>query len=53
VRLEHHAGLRPDRFSVVAKMRAVGGADLAQATSRARHDLGQAERAADLHKLAT
>ncbi len=43
---------RAERFLVVAQMRAVGGADLDQFRPGARHDVGNAERAADLDQFA-
>ena len=41
-----------DRILVIAEMRAVGGADLDQAAAGTRHDVGNAEAAADLDQLA-
>ena len=52
VRLEHQPALRPQRLLEVARVRAVGGADLDQPAARGAHDLGHAERAADLDQLA-
>ena len=37
---------------VVLPVRSVGGADLDEPGARPRHDVGDAERAADLHQLA-
>ena len=41
-----------DRLGVVAQVRAIGGADLAQHGAAAPHDVGDAELAADLDQLA-
>ena len=43
---------RADRGGEIGEMGAVGGADLAQPRAGACHDVGQAERAADLDQLA-
>ncbi len=45
-------GLRPDCRGEIGEVGAVGGADLAQAGPSADHDVGQAERAADLDQFA-
>jgi hypothetical protein len=50
--LQEQRRVAVDRRLVVAQVRAVGGADLDQAHARRRHDLGHAERAADLDQLA-
>jgi hypothetical protein len=52
VHLEQRRGVGPDRLFVVREVRAVRGADLAQAAARGLEDLGDAERAADLDQLA-
>ena len=52
VDLQQQRGVGVDRRLVVAQVGAVGGADLDQAHTRRRHDLGHAERAADLDQLA-
>ncbi len=50
--LHDQGGLRADRGGVVVEVRPVRRADLAQPASRAGHDVGHAERAADLDQLA-
>ncbi len=52
VRLQDQPGVGADRGSEIAEMGTVGGADLAQPCPRARHDVGQTERPADLDQLA-
>ena len=49
--LEDEAGVGADRVGVVAQMRAVGGADLADAGAGGRHQLGQPEAVADLDQF--
>ena len=50
--LEQEPGLVPERVLVVAQMRAIRRADLDELGTRAAHDLGHPERAADLDELA-
>ena len=50
--LHDRRGVGADRRGVVLEMRAVGRADLDQAAAGARHDVGNAEGAADLDQLA-
>ncbi len=50
--LEHRAGAVGERRSIVADARAVRGADLDELRARGRHDVGDAELAADLDQLA-
>jgi hypothetical protein len=52
VHLEEEPRVGTDRFGVVAGMRAVRGADLAQARAAPPHDVGDPELAADLDELA-
>ena len=49
---EDGAGVGADRGFVVGGMRAIGGADLAEARAAPREDVGNAERSADLDQLA-
>ena len=49
--LEDHRRIGRDGALVVAQMRAVGGADLDEFGARSRHDIGDAEAAANLDKL--
>ena len=50
--LKDHRRIGRNGALVVAQMRAVGGADLDEFGARSRHDIGDAEAAADLDKLA-
>ena len=50
--LKDHGRFGRDGALVVAQVRAVGGADLDEFGARSRHDIGDAEAAADLDKLA-
>ena len=50
--LEDHGRIGRDGALIVVQMRAVGGADLDEFGARSRHDIGDAEAAADLDKLA-
>ena len=50
--LEYHLRIGRDGALIVVQMRAVGGADLDEFGARSRHDIGDAEAAADLDKLA-
>ena len=52
VDLQDQRRLGTDRGGEIAQMGAVGGTDLAQPRAGALHDVGQAERAADLDQLA-
>ena len=49
---EDGAGVRVDRLGVIAEMRLVGRPDFAQDGPARGHDVGHAERAADLDELA-
>ena len=51
VNLEEQGRVRSDGLGVVAQVRPVGGAHLAQAGPAAQHDVGDAELAADLDQL--
>ena len=48
----HVLAVLVQRLGVVLQIRAIGGAHLHQRRARELHDLGHAERAADLHQLA-
>ena len=50
--LKDHRRIGRDGALVVTQMRAVGGADLDKFGAGSRHDIGDAEAAADLDKLA-
>ncbi len=50
--LENEAGLWADRFGVVTRMGAVGGADLNQLRPSASHDRRHAEGATDFDQFA-
>ena len=50
--LHQQRGTFIDRVFVVAQMRAIGGSGFAEDAIGALHDLGHAERAADLHEFA-
>ena len=50
--LQNHGRFGRDGALVVAQMRTVGGADLDEFGARGRHDVGDAEAAANLDKLA-
>ncbi len=52
VHFHDRRGARDYRLLVIARMRAVGGADLFQLAAGARHDVGDAEGAADFNELA-
>ena len=51
VRLEQQRGTRANGFAVVARVGAVGGANLAQLAAGAGHDVRQTEGAADFDQL--
>ncbi len=50
--LEQERGVGADRAFIVGGMRAIGGADFAQARAAVLHQIGQPERAADFDQLA-
>ena len=50
--LENERGFSAERLGVVLRVRAVGGTDLDEPRARARHNVGNAERAADLDQFA-
>ena len=50
--LQDHGRFGRDGALVIGKVRAVGGADLDEFGARSRHDVGDAEAAANLDKLA-
>jgi hypothetical protein len=52
VDLHQHRGARADGVFIIRRMGAVGGAHLHQLRAGAGHDVGDPERAADLHQLA-
>ena len=52
VHLHEQRTARADGLLEIGEMGAIGGADLAQAAARARHDRGNAERSADFDELA-
>ena len=50
--LKDHRRIGRDGLLIICQVRAVGGADLNEFGARSRHDIGDAEAAADLDKLA-
>ena len=50
--LEDHGRIGCDGLLIICQVRAVGGADLDEFGARSRHDIGDAEAAANLDKLA-
>lgn len=50
--LEDHGRIGRNSLLIICQVRAVGGADLDELGARGRHDIGDAEAAANLDKLA-
>ena len=50
--LEDHGRIGRNSLLIICQVRAVGGADLDELGARGRHDIGDAETAANLDKLA-
>ena len=50
--LKDHRRIGRDGLLIICQVRAIGGADLDEFGARSRHDIGDAEAAANLDKLA-